>query len=345
MSYYAKGLPWASGIGTNVTDCETSREVMEQAKLDFTVKKCELVAKMPFMLGANNELDDDAFVHKGQIFRDCPNAFATYRTDLNIPLGIVKERYEVVQNVEAFEFFNEAIGEGNAEWTRAGLFGYGHKVFITAKIKHNTDVNGDPIENYLVFSNSHDGSQSIDIMFTPVRVACTNMLAWGFKQSDSHIRIRHTKTVKEKLEETTRVLKIACEYADSAHDIYNALSLKSMDDIEVIKYFSRLLLDEKEYAIVNELDNIGFEKLIYRDYHLVDKAGISARKLNQLTSMYDYYKYGVAQKDIVGTAWGAYNAVTGYYCNVANLHGEKRMASLLYGNANKVMVDALNMAA
>lgn len=53
---------------------------------------------------------------------------------------------------------------------------------------------------------------------------------------------------------------------------------------------------------------------------------------------------GIGQKEIAGTAWGAYNAVTGFYSNVANLSGEKRMDSLLYGSANRVMNKALNLA-
>lgn len=42
--------------------------------------------------------------------------------------------------------------------------------------------------------------------------------------------------------------------------------------------------------------------------------------------------------------WGAYNAITGFYCNVANLEGEKRMNSLVWGSANNNMNKALNEA-
>lgn len=345
MKYYAKGLPWASGIGKDVSDCITSREVIEKVGLDFDVKKCELVARMPFNIAGNNDLNEDDFIHKGQIFRNCPNAFATYRTDYNIPLGIVKARYEVIQNVDAFEFFNDAIEDGNAEWTKAGIFGVGQKIFITAKIKNSMDINGDHVDNYLVFSNSHDGSQSIDIMFTPIRVACTNMLNGARQMADVHIRIRHTKTAKEKLEEASRVLRIACEYSEKAAETFKYLTTVQMSDIEVIKYFCKLILSDAEFFEVGKLNNWGFEGLLHRNSTIIENAGISTRKVNQIVSMYDYYKHGVAQEDIVGTAWGAYNAVTGYYCNVANLSGEKRMNSLLYGNAANVTAEALAMVA
>ena len=59
----------------------------------------------------------------------------------------------------------------------------------------------------------------------------------------------------------------------------------------------------------------------------------------------DYYHFGPGQREIQGTAWGAFNAITGYYSNVANLKDEKRMDSILYGNAGNVMNKALNTIA
>lgn len=56
--YNTNGLPWSHGIGREVTDCVTAKEVMQKAKLDWTVEKCELVAKMPFNINGNNTIDE-----------------------------------------------------------------------------------------------------------------------------------------------------------------------------------------------------------------------------------------------------------------------------------------------
>lgn len=342
-NYYVKGYPWSSGIGTNVEDCVTSKDVMEKARLNFSVDKCELVAKMPFSL--NNPIianEDDAFSYGGRIYRDCPNAYATYRTDTCIPLGLVKSKYQVVQNTDAFSFFDDAIGPGKAKWQTAGMFGYGHKVFISAKLPITTTIKGDPVENYLVFSNSHDGSSSINIMFTPIRVFCTNCLAAAFNSASAYIRIRHTKTAKEKLQTGAEVLKIACAYADHAQQLYECLYEIKLGDDVVMKYLADLVLSDDEIGRLNAYDpDKGYKKLMYRDYRTLEESEISTRKANQIATMFDYYQNGVAQDKIVGTAWGAYNAVTGYFSNVANLNGEKRMDSLLYGNGSNVMSNAL----
>ena len=338
------GLPWV--LGTDVSNCITAQDVMKTAKLDWTVQKCELVSKMPFRIGSNNEVGEDSFVHDGNIYRECPNAFATYRTDINMPLGIVKDKYEIVQNMDAFNFFNNAIGEGKAIWDKAACLNMGEKVYVSAKLPVQTSVGKDDvIDNYLVFSNGHAGNSSVDIMITPIRVICTNMLNGALDKAACHIRLRHTKSVKEKLELGAQVLKIACSHAIDAQELYRHLATIKMTDDQVAEYICKLQLTSAEIAKLNEVDpNHGYKRLISRDYHLIDAVEISTRKSNQLYNMMDYYIDGIGQKDICGTAWGAYNAITGFYCNVANLEGEKRMNSLVWGSANNNMNKALNEA-
>ena len=346
--YNINGLPWSFGLGKEVTDCITAKEVIQKAKLDWTVEKCELMAKMPFNINGNNTVDErnGDFSHKGNIYRECPKAYGTYRTDNNIPLGIVKDKYKVVQNVDAFDFFDDAIGKDKALWQKAGWFGVGQKVFVTAKLPTTIKVGNDEIENYLVFSNSHDGSSSITILFTPIRVICTNMLNSALRSADSYIRIRHTESAKEKLRTGAEILRIAAEHANSAQELYNALKVINMSDDEVMKYILNLNLTEQEKELLAEYSDTKttIKRLYNRDFTTMEHVGVSTRKMNTIVNMFEYYMDGIGQKEIAGTAWGAYNAVTGFYSNVANLSGEKRMDSLLYGSANRVMNKALNLA-
>lgn len=347
--YSVNGLPWSNGIGTSVKECTTSKDVMTKAKLNWNVKKCELVAKIPFGINNNNNIDTNNgdFAYKGNIYRECPNAYGTYRTDINVPLGVVKEKYEVVQNLEAFNFFDDAIGEDKAVWHSAGMYGLGHKVFVTAKLPNTIKVGKDEIDNYLVFSNSHDGSSSVNILFTPIRVVCTNMLNSSLHATDSYIRIRHTKTVKEKIKKGAEILRIAAEHANTTQQLYNSLTTINMSDEDVMKYLLDLNFNEQEKSLFAEYKDVrtAIKKLYNRDYITMEHIGVSTRKMNTIINMFEYYMDGIGQKEIAGTAWGAYNAVTGFYSNVANFTGEKRMDTLLYGNANRTMNKALNIVA
>ena len=346
--YNVNGLPWNSGIGKDVSDCKTSEEVIKAAGLDFYVSKCKLFGCMPFNIHGSNDINEDAgeFHYNCHSYRSCPKAYATYRTDTNTPLGVVKEKYSVIQNIDAFNFFDEAIGEGKAVWDRAGSFGFGNKIFISAKLPITTTVGNDKIDNYLVFSNSHDGTSSINVLFSPIRVICTNMLNSALYNADSYIRIKHTQSAKEKLQQGSQILRIACEHAKTAEQLYNSLLTIKMSDEDVMRYIADLQLTPAEReALMNYDPKNGYKRLFNKEYLVMENTDVSQRKVNQLANMFEYYLDGIGQKQIAGTAWGAYNAITGFYSNVANLEGEKRADSLLYGGANKNMNRALVSAA
>ena len=343
--YTVNGAPWALGI--DVSDCKSSAEVMHKAGLDFIVDKCELVARMSFGIKRNNIVNDIAgdFVKDGYIYRELVGSYATYRADTSQPLGLVKAKYEVVQNIDAFKFFDDAIGEGMARWDKAGILDDGRKIYLSARLPVETRVGDDLIDNYLVFSNSHDGTSSVNIMFTPIRVICTNMLNSALKSADAYIRIRHTESAKQKLQRGAEILRIACKHADTVQDYYNSLLKVKMSDREVMEYLANLQLTAKEQDLLLNYDKEnGYKKLILKDYRTMEVTGVSQRKANMIANLFEYYCDGIGQKHIAGTAWGAYNAVTGFYCNVANLEGEKRVESLLYGGANSNMIKALNAA-
>ena len=178
ISFKIKGIPFRYKGAINVEDCETAEDAIVKAGLDWTVAKCPLVAKMPLLSGYDEEeLLKDGFFRGVDYYRECPNAYATYRTDKNIPLGIVKEKYTEVQNIEAFSFFNDAIGKDKAIWQTAGFFGNGERIFVSAKLPESIFVNGkDMVDNYLIFTTSHDGSSGVKILLSPIRVVCENTL-------------------------------------------------------------------------------------------------------------------------------------------------------------------------
>ena len=344
--YNSRGLAWGTNWTTDVSDCKTSAEVMEKAKMDWNVDKCELVAEMPFGIRRDNSIKLGEFAHEGNIYRRCPNAFGTYRTDNNTPLGVVKQKYEVVQNRDAFAFFDNAISRGEAIWDKAGWFGNGEKIVVTAKLPGSIDgPEGSPIDKYLVFANSHDGSCSVNIMFTPIRIICTNMLNSALNNADSYIRIRHTASAGRRLDYAEGIIASAIEQEKSANEIYKALGKANMNDDNAIKYLAETILNDKEIEALNKFDpKNGLKKLIQRDYYCMESTGISMRKANSFAKLYDYYFNGIGQKEIVGTIWGAYNAVTGYYSNVVEMEGTKRMDSLVWGTANKTMNNAFSRA-
>lgn len=337
MAYYAKGIPFAYKGTIDVSDCNTSREVIEKAKLDWEVAKCPLVAKMPggATLDKQDEISiDDGFFKGSDFYRRIESVYATYRTDLNIPLGVVKDKYTPVQNLDAFKFFDDAIGKNKAIWQTAGYFGNGERIFVTAKLPKNIFVNGDPVENYLVFTTSHDGSSGVKILFTPIRVICENTLNAAIRTSDNYVSYRHTESVKEKLDVAAEILGICDVKIKALEESFNRFAKVKINDKEAAQYFTRLILNDREYDDLKTTGHDGYQ-LVLRSWDAMNDANISTKKCNVIAEMYYYYLNGIGQEKFRGTGWGAYNAVNGYYSNVDKVDGLKRMDSLLYGDKAK----------
>lgn len=352
MSYKVRGVPWRYSGAIDVADCKTSEEVMIKAELDWTVSKCELVGKMPIDFDRTTDegldkilqiKDEGGFVYGKDIYRLCNNAFATYRTDYNIPLGVVKSKYTPVQNKEAFTFFDDAIGKNAAIWQTAGFFGNGGRIFVSAKLPDNILVNGDPVENYLVFTNSHDGSSGVKILFTPIRVVCQNTLNAAIKGASNYVTYRHTANVHNKISVAQEILGISKVMTKQVNEYYNFLNTIKCTDDDVVNFICNNVLTQGEAEALHLTGHTNKE-LLYRSFSAVQDAKISTRKLNIINDTWNYYQDGIGQREIRGTMWGAVNAISGYYSNVDKAEGTRRMDSILYGDKSRKLETAFNMA-
>ena len=146
--------PW-HGLGTIVAEAPDSSAALELAGLDWTVTQ-----------------KDIATADGGKII---PGFKANVRELDDKVLGIVTDRYKVVQNTEAFAFTDALLGEG-VRYETAGSLQGGRRIWLLAKLPQQYIINGDEITPYLVFMNSHDGSGSIKVAMTPIRVVCSNTL-------------------------------------------------------------------------------------------------------------------------------------------------------------------------
>ncbi len=354
MAYYnIKGEPFRYKGATDVSDCKTAEEVMIKAGLNFTVDKCELYAKMKINIDANDDSqldvliketkETDSHLHKGDMYRNYPNAYCTYRTDYKIPLGVVKQKYTIVQNTEAFNFFDSAIGKNRALFQTAGSFGKGETVFVSAKLPFDIMVKDDPVDNYLVFTNNHDGTAGVKILFTPIRVICKNTLSAAIRTTTNYVSFKHTKSVYKNIDLAQELLGICKKQRDIIQTNYDFLANIKVDDDIVMEYIVKTILTDKELQQL-KLANISYKSVCYKNVIVLDNTTISTRKLNVISEMWNYYNEGVGQREIQGTMWGAYNAFSGFWSNCDNAVGESRMNSLLYGDKGRKIQNALELA-
>jgi phage/plasmid-like protein (TIGR03299 family) len=143
--FYVREMPW-HGLGVRVEEALSSRKALELSGLDWSV-----IQKSIFT--SDNDL--------------IPSFKANIRESDGKVLGVVTDRYKIVQNNEAFAFTDSLVGEG-VSYETAGSLGEGRKVWVLAKLPEKYKLLDDEVTPYLVFSNSHDGTNALKIAMTPI---------------------------------------------------------------------------------------------------------------------------------------------------------------------------------
>lgn len=272
------------GLGS-VVEAMTSEEAIILGGMDFEVNLAPVYANINI-----KDYNGEFYTHQSLV----NGKQATYRTDTNETFGIVGGRYTVLQNTECFKFFDDIIGEGHAAYETVGALGNGETVFLTAKLSKELVINKDLVDQYLLLTNTHDGSGSVNIMFTPIRVVCNNTLTMALNSNKSKFTIRHTKNLHNKLKQAENALGIVKK---------QSVLLK-----ETMEHIAKISIDDKK-AIDIICSAFNFERNDKGEF-------FSTRSVNLANKIYKSYQIGVGQEGIVGTGYGLYNGVTTYLQNV-----------------------------
>jgi phage/plasmid-like protein (TIGR03299 family) len=313
------------GLGQVVEKAMTAEEAISLANLDYEVEKTEIYAGIP-----KAELDANGQMHGGIIYSPYPEKFATYRTDNDDVLGIVGSRYEVVQNKDAFGFFDAIIDKGEAIFETAGALGKGERIFVTAKLPDDMLVNGEACNKYIILTNSHNGSSSIIAGFTTVRIVCNNTLQAALRDINNKVSIQHRTNAKEKLAEAYKVMNIASRYMNEVSDIFNKMSDTAIDEEGLMRYITKVMNPNEPHKIQTEQDEI-----------------ISTRFKNQIQSIYNFAVTHPTQTTPAakGTVWGAYNSISGYFNYIKKYkNNEQKFDSQLFGTASNKISKAFDNA-
>ena len=155
-------------------------------------------------------------------------------------LGVVTDRYKVIQNQEAFAFTDELLGEG-VRYETAGSLQGGKKVWLLAHMPHEYIISGERISPYLLFSNTYDGSGAIKVALTPIRVVCQNTLNLALSQASRSWSMIHTGNIQNKLQEAKDTLFMAEKYMDNLGKEFETLRMQSMTDKQVVEFIETLL--------------------------------------------------------------------------------------------------------
>jgi phage/plasmid-like protein (TIGR03299 family) len=331
---YAGARPWHHK-GTLVPGVMTVEEALKVGNLDWEVEKRSIMT-------ADTEMVT------------IPNVFAIGRVgpEVNtlgdkkfIPFeSTVKGRYTIVQNADAFNFFNSAIAEGAACIETVGALGNGEKVFAMAKVPGGFEpIKGEHMERYILLSTSHDGSANIMAAFTTIRVVCWNTLSAAISEASGKtkkknkggsnlVKIRHTKSAQKRIDEAHMVLEASSAYWDRLADSYAAMANKDMTRLDVMDFVGKMFPGKKV-------------KLPSSKGGFVEVEQVSTRTANNRTKVMNLFEGEAigSTSAISGTSYQMYQAVTQYIDHERSIRKDTdRWEASVFGSGEKMRQDAFS---
>ena len=233
--FYTREKPW-HGLGTMVAEAPNSKDALRLAGLNWKV------------------LQEPVYTENEELIQGYK---ANVRDTARKVLGVVTDRYKVIQNEEAFAFTDTLLGEG-VRYETAGSLQEGRRVWMLARLPREFIIGGERISPYMVFSNTHDGSRAVKTALTPIRVVCNNTLNLALRTAKRSWSMIHTGDISGKIEEDKNTLLLADEYMTALGQEFEDLRKIKLSEKQVLDYIKILLPMEENYSL---LQKRGVEKL------------------------------------------------------------------------------------
>jgi hypothetical protein len=235
-------------------------------------------------------------------------------------VGVVGSRYKTIQNSEAFDFCTNLVDDGDALFEAAGSLGGGKKVFMAMRLPREIKIGGqDLVNQYLLVTNTHDGTEPLIATITSVRFACTNQIAGITRDAHSQFRFRHSASTMGRLQDAREALALSWEYTNEFEQLANRLLDTPMSDYEFKKFI------DAQFPIKVNADEPSKKAVTVND--------------NMKSELVELWK-SETQASIANTRWAAYNAVVEYadwFSPVKGKNPELRRAERTMINANNTM--------
>lgn len=305
--FFAEKAAW-HGLGTVLPE---GSDTLYDVELALEASGCGFhTKKVPTFINVNGEVRETGY-------------YSTVRTDTGAILGNVGERYQVLQTVDQFRWFQPFLDTKEVSFEACMALRGGSVVSVLARIQREDEkVGNDHIRKYLLLASSHDGSLATNVGYSPQRVVCMNTLKMSLKDANSALfKIRHTKNQHDALTQVQQTIDLIDREFKATAEQYQKLAdcgIK-MDDLQ--KYV-KLVLGVKE----NE--------------------EISTRKKNIMDNIVRMAISGIGQsgdeRDL--SYWTAYQGVTEYVTHVAGRTEENRFISGNFGVNSQLNQKALDLA-
>lgn len=299
----------------------TVEEALEWSKADFDVRSEKLYYMTPELrdlIMRDTEMSSSELIKH---LRSVEGKQANVRVDNYGCLGVVSDNYGIVQNKDAFSFVN-LLCNGNDSNTpiirAAGTLNEGKRAFVVADFPEEIKVNNndnDRVRMNVIITNSHDGSNAVNVVISPVRVLCQNMLNFAIKGCVNKITFRHTSNVLQRMDLLNKANQEMVYKTLNIYDVYKKSYEQSLEQLAKVKMTDK----EIEKTLVKSLFTEDVWKTYERANYNLNSEDLSTRSRNIIYGVFDAMESGVGQETLEGgNGLWVVNGLTTYYQNEQN---------------------------
>jgi phage/plasmid-like protein (TIGR03299 family) len=320
--FYYRIVPW-HGLGRNVPQPLALDEALAQGGLDWTVKLVPI---------ATADGGSSPAPHRMAVVREDRAPEHSERV-----VGVVHPGFRPLQNREGGELFDRLFDPGTRKYHTGGYLKSGEVVWLLARLPEEIRIGGDDVvETYLLYSNSHDGSQPIDIRLTTVRVVCRNTLSFALNGHTAlAFRRRHRDAPEVVEREAKSFLQLTIAQLREQEKRFRALAARRCDHAAFARFLAQLLPDPPSARVVDPAGQV-VRAWETRCANVADaRAAVTCIRGE-----------GIPGRGIPAdppTWWGAANAVTGWVDHRQPIRGD-RYAHALFGAGDRLKSQALELA-
>lgn len=217
-------------------------------------------------------------------------------------IGVVGNKYKVIQNSEVFGCLDSMIDSGDARYAAAGEYDDGAKVWMLMSIPNEMEILGDPHAAFLLAKTSHDGSSSVVIRPIIERLFCHNQINRVFRaKNKAHTyTLRHTQNALLLPSDVRNIIDLTYTYVEEYSNLANHLMKREVDNRKATEFFKSV------WRLPTKIENA--------PVHLLSKGEKNAksRALNARAKAMAIYTDSPTQENIRGTEFGLWQAVVEY---------------------------------
>jgi phage/plasmid-like protein (TIGR03299 family) len=316
---------WAQA-GTAVNAASAS-EAARQAGLDWTVELSDMFVERKTIVSPFESVTNKLNVPKRQ-------AVIKRTEDTESVIGVVGNKYKIVQNMEVFSALDTLVDSGDARYTAAGEYNNGANIWMVMELPTGVQVANDPHSAFLLVQSSHDGSCAVRIRPIIERLFCANQISriiMGKETNNYTYVMKHTTNSKLSVNDIRNITQLTYSSIQQYEGIASTLLQRKVDDHQVKNIFKQV------WALPSTVEET--------PEHLLSQ-GEKRQRTIALTgrdSAWNIYSQSSTQENIRGTAFGVWQAVIEHADHYASGGAERRAVATISGRNDKIKNKALGL--